>query len=75
MVRVFSVLDHSGRHHFERHRGHKISESYAAPLLLLGGIILLVWASSTADGLGNVLSNSSCLAKTDKQFLTVFPAR
>jgi nucleobase:cation symporter-1, NCS1 family len=53
--------------------GIKFLESYAAPLLLLGGIILLVWASSTAGGLGNVLSNSSVLQKQTNSFWTIFP--
>ena len=55
--------------------GIKFLESYAAPLLLLGGIALLIWASSNAGGLGNILSNSSVLAKTDEQFLDDFSRR
>ncbi len=53
--------------------GIKHLESYAAPLLLLGGLALLVWASSKAGGLGNVLSNSSALQKQTNSFWTVFP--
>ncbi len=53
--------------------GIKFLESYAAPLLLIGGIALLVWASSNAGGLGNVLSNSSVLQKQTNSFWTVFP--
>ena len=53
--------------------GIKFLESYAAPLLLLGGLILLIWASSTADGLGTVLSNSTVLQKQTNSFWTIFP--
>ncbi len=53
--------------------GIKFLESYAAPLLLVGGLALLVWASSKAGGLGNVLSNSSVLQKQSASFWTVFP--
>jgi nucleobase:cation symporter-1, NCS1 family len=51
----------------------KYLESWAAPLLLLGGLILLVWASNAAGGLGNVLANSSALQKTSGTFWAVFP--
>ena len=53
--------------------GIKFLESYAAPLLLLGGIALLAWASTKAGGLGNVLSNSSVLQKQTNDFWTIFP--
>ena len=53
--------------------GIKFLESYAAPLLLIGGIALLIWASSNAGGLGNILSNSSALQKQTNSFWTVFP--
>ncbi len=53
--------------------GIKFLESWAAPLLLLGGIALLIWASSNAGGLGNVLSNSSALQKQSGDFWTIFP--
>ena len=46
--------------------GIKFLESYAAPLLLIGGIALLIWASSNAGGLENILSNSSALQKQTK---------
>ena len=56
--------------------GIKRLESWSAPLLLIGGLALLVWASSAAGGLGNVLSNSSVLQKTSEQLLDEFsPAR
>ncbi|MCB1024742.1 MAG: cytosine permease, partial [Acidobacteria bacterium] len=53
--------------------GIKHLESWAAPLLLLGGIALLIWASNAAGGLGNVLSNSAALQKESNSFWTVFP--
>ncbi|MFZ1700653.1 MAG: NCS1 family nucleobase:cation symporter-1 [Pyrinomonadaceae bacterium] len=53
--------------------GIKYLESWAAPLLLVGGLALLVWASNAAGGLGNVLSNSSVLQKTSGTFWAVFP--
>lgn len=53
--------------------GIKYLESYAAPLLLLGGLALLIWASSKAGGLGTVLENSSALQKNKADFWTIFP--
>ena len=53
--------------------GIKFLESWAAPLLLLGGLALLVWASSKAGGLGNVLSKSTVLQKQANSFWTIFP--
>ncbi|MCP9494839.1 MAG: NCS1 family nucleobase:cation symporter-1 [Pyrinomonadaceae bacterium MAG19_C2-C3] len=53
--------------------GIKHLESWSAPLLLLGGLVLLVWAASRAGGLGNVLSQSSALQKQTNNFWTIFP--
>lgn len=53
--------------------GIKFLESYAAPLLLLGGLALLIWASSKAGGLGTVLEKSSALQKQTNDFWTIFP--
>lgn len=53
--------------------GIKYLESWAAPLLLFGGIALLIWASSAAGGLGNILSNSTALQKETNSFWTIFP--
>jgi NCS1 family nucleobase:cation symporter-1 len=53
--------------------GIKYLESWAAPLLLLGGLVLLVWASNAAGGLGNVLAGSSVLQKQANSFWTIFP--
>jgi NCS1 family nucleobase:cation symporter-1 len=53
--------------------GIKHLETWSAPLLLLGGLVLLYWASSNAGGLGNVLSNVAALQKNQADFWTVFP--
>lgn len=53
--------------------GIKYLETWSAPLLLAGGIILLVWASSRAGGLGRVLSESSALQKQQGDFWAIFP--
>jgi NCS1 family nucleobase:cation symporter-1 len=57
--------------------GIKWLESWSAPLLLLGGALLLGWASVKAGGLGHVLSESSRLIpETAKNvnFWAIFPA-
>ena len=48
-------------------------ETVAAPLLLLGGIALLVWAVSKGGGLGRVLNESRRLQANPKPFWTIFP--
>lgn len=48
-------------------------ESWAAPLLLLGGVMLLVWASTRAGGLGRALAVSSTLQKERGNFWAIFP--
>jgi nucleobase:cation symporter-1, NCS1 family len=53
--------------------GIKYLESWSAPLLLAGGLILLIWAISKAGGLGNVLSGSAALQKQSNDFWTIFP--
>ncbi|REJ77841.1 MAG: nitrate reductase [Acidobacteria bacterium] len=53
--------------------GIKYLESWAAPLLLFGGMLLLVWASYAAGGLGNVLSGSSALQEQKADFWLIFP--
>jgi NCS1 family nucleobase:cation symporter-1 len=53
--------------------GIKFLESWAAPLLLFGGIALLIWASSEAGGFGKVLSESKVLQKEQTSFWTIFP--
>jgi NCS1 family nucleobase:cation symporter-1 len=54
--------------------GIKRLESWAAPLLLVGGIVLLWWCSAKAGGLGHVLDASSTLQKEHQNFWAIFPA-
>ncbi len=53
--------------------GIKHLEAWSAPLLLVGGAVLLWWASSRAGGLGRVLTESSALQKQQNNFWTIFP--
>ncbi len=53
--------------------GIKHLESLSAPILLLGGLVLLIWAASAAGGLGNVLSGVAVLQKQQGDFWTIFP--
>lgn len=53
--------------------GIKYLETWSAPLLLLGGLVLLYWAASKAGGLGNVLAQSTALQKQSNSFWTIFP--
>ena len=53
--------------------GIKHLETWSAPLLLLGGLVLLIWASSRAGGLGHVLTQSSALQKQQGNFWDIFP--
>lgn len=53
--------------------GIKHLETWSAPLLLVGGLVLLVWASANAGGIGNVLSNVTALQKGKADFWTIFP--
>lgn len=54
--------------------GIKHLETWSAPLLLLGGAVLLGWAAWKAGGLGRVLSASTALQKEQNNFWTIFPA-
>ena len=54
--------------------GIKHLESWAAPLLLLGGVALLVWAIRNAGGLGHILAESSRLQSGRGDFWALFPA-
>jgi NCS1 family nucleobase:cation symporter-1 len=54
--------------------GIKHLETWSAPLLLVGGLTLLVWASWRAGGLGHVLTESSRLQKEHNNFWSIFPA-
>jgi NCS1 family nucleobase:cation symporter-1 len=53
--------------------GIKHLESWSAPLLLLGGLVLLVWASWRAGGLMHVLNESAALQNQRNNFWTIFP--
>ena len=53
--------------------GIKHLEAWSAPLLLLGGAVLLAWASWKAGGLGRVLTESAALQKQHNAFWSVFP--
>jgi NCS1 family nucleobase:cation symporter-1 len=48
--------------------------SYAAPLLLTGGLALLIWAVNCGGGLGHVLTESARLTKAHRPFWQLFPA-
>ena len=53
--------------------GIKHLETWSAPLLLGGGLILLAWASWRAGGLGRVLDASAALQKQQGNFWAIFP--
>ncbi len=53
--------------------GIKHLETWSAPLLLGGGLLLLIWASWRAGGLGRVLHESSALQKEQNNFWLIFP--
>jgi len=54
--------------------GIKYLESWSAPLLLGGGLLLLWWGVSHGGGLGKVLSESEHLQGDHATFWTIFPA-
>jgi NCS1 family nucleobase:cation symporter-1 len=54
--------------------GIKHLESWSAPLLLLGGLALMVWAVRAGGGFGNVLVQSQRLQGTNADFWKIFPA-
>jgi nucleobase:cation symporter-1, NCS1 family len=58
---------------FKGIEGIKYLETWSAPLLLLSGAALLIWASWRAGGLGHVLNESSRLQKQQNNFWTIFP--
>src|SRR4026209_1573006 len=53
--------------------GIKHLETWSAPLLLGGGLILLIWAAWRAGGLGHVLTQSAALQKQHGEFWHIFP--
>src|SRR5438874_224031 len=54
--------------------GIKYLESWASPILLIGGIVLLVWCATKVGGLGKALSASTQLQKEHNPFWSIFPA-
>jgi len=54
--------------------GIKMLESWSAPLLLGGGVLLLLWAINNGGGLGHILSEAPKLQQGNTPFWTLFPA-
>src|ERR687896_295939 len=54
--------------------GVKWFESFAAPLLLAGGIALLIWGFTAGGGVGNVFQRSAELQAGQAPFWALFPA-
>jgi NCS1 family nucleobase:cation symporter-1 len=54
--------------------GIKVLESWSAPVLLVGGLMLLVWAVRNGGGLGAILGGSVKLQQGSTPFWTLFPA-
>jgi NCS1 family nucleobase:cation symporter-1 len=54
--------------------GIKVLESWSAPLLLGGGVLLLVWAVRAGGGLGHLLAESERLRGGEVSFWALFPA-
>ena len=52
--------------------GVKVFESLSAPLLLLGGLALLIWGFSAGGGIANVFTTSAKLQQDDIPFWTLF---
>jgi NCS1 family nucleobase:cation symporter-1 len=52
--------------------GVKWFESFAAPLLIVGGIALLIWGFVAGGGLGNVFSTSAQLQEGQAPFWAIF---
>ena len=53
--------------------GIKYLETWSAPLLLAGGLVLLIWAAWRAGGLGRVLTESAVLQRQHNNFWQIFP--
>src|SRR5215217_8257475 len=54
--------------------GVKWFESFAAPLLLAGGVALLIWGFTAGGGIGNVFQKSAELQAGQASFWALFPA-
>ena len=66
LIQVFIILKGT--------EGIKVLESWSAPLLLLGGLALLVWAIRSGGGLSTILGQSVKLQQGATPFWTLFPA-
>ncbi len=66
LIQVFIILKGT--------EGIKVLESWSAPLLLLGGLALLVWAVRNGGGMSNVLAGSTTLRQGTTPFWVLFPA-
>ena len=53
--------------------GIKVLEAWAAPMLLAGGALLLLWAIRNGGGLGHILSEAPKLQHGTTPFWTLFP--
>jgi NCS1 family nucleobase:cation symporter-1 len=54
--------------------GIKLLEAWSAPLLLGGGMLLLIWAINNGGGLVHILSEAPKLQQGNTPFWTLFPA-
>jgi len=54
--------------------GIKLLESWSAPLLLGGGVVLVAWAIRNGGGLGHLLAESQRLQGADASFWALFPS-
>jgi nucleobase:cation symporter-1, NCS1 family len=54
--------------------GIKLLEAWSAPLLLAGGLLLLVWAIRVGGGLGSLLGGSERLRGSGNSFWALFPS-
>src|SRR5687768_16550938 len=66
VIQVFIILKGT--------EGIKVLESWSAPLLLAGGLALLVWAIRNGGGLTTILEGSTRLQAGATPFWTQFPA-
>src|SRR6187397_2356627 len=66
LIQVFIILKGT--------EGIKVLESWSAPLLLGGGLILLGWAIRNGGGLGTILAGSAKLQQGSTPFWVLFPA-
>jgi NCS1 family nucleobase:cation symporter-1 len=54
--------------------GIKLLEAWSAPLLLAGGLLLLLWAIRVGGGLGPLLAGSERLRGSGNSFGALFPS-